>query len=45
MVPDVVDDLEGLLDMRHMLAEVAQSCGLSNFPMTSMQGSVPRDHV
>ena len=45
LVPDVVNDLEGWLDMRHMLAEVAQGCGLSNLPMSGMQGSVSRDHV
>ena len=45
LVPDVVNDLEGWLDMRHMLAEVAQGRGLSHFPMTGMQEPVPRDHV
>lgn len=45
LVPDIVNDLEGWFDVRHMLAEVAQGCGLSNFPMTGMQGSVPRYHV
>lgn len=45
LVPDVVNDLEGWLDMGHMLAEVAQGCGLSNFPVPGMQGSVSRDHV
>lgn len=45
LVPDVVDDFEGGLDVGHMLAEVAQGCGLSKFPVPRMQRPVPRDHV
>lgn len=45
MRPDVVNDLKAGLDVRHVLPEIAQGRGLSNFSVPILKGSIPSDHV